>query len=54
MAFSITNEPILEENEQRFVLFPIKYHEVWRHYKKAFRSFVTEMKTDFPTMDQFA
>ena len=22
--------------------------------KKAFRSFVTEMKTDFPTMDQFA
>lgn len=22
-------EPILQENPQRFVLFPIKYHEVW-------------------------
>lgn len=24
------NEPILQENPQRFVLFPIKYHEVSR------------------------
>jgi ribonucleoside-diphosphate reductase subunit M2 len=23
-----TDEPILQENPQRFVLFPIKYHEV--------------------------
>ena len=23
------DEPILQENPQRFVLFPIKYHEVW-------------------------
>ena len=46
MSFSITNEPILEENEQRFVLFPIKYHEVWRHYKKAFRSFWTTEEID--------
>ena len=25
------NEPLLQENPRRFVLFPIKYHEVSRH-----------------------
>ena len=25
------DEPLLQENPQRFVLFPIKYHEVSRH-----------------------
>lgn len=34
-------EPILKENDQRFVIFPIKYHEIWESYKKAQASFWT-------------
>lgn len=30
------DEPILQENPQRFVLFPIKYHEVRESRKDAF------------------
>ena len=26
-------EPLLVENKRRFVLFPIKYHEIWQAYK---------------------
>ncbi|KAG0130273.1 ribonucleotide reductase [Tuber indicum] len=33
------DEPILTENKHRFVLFPIKYHEIWQMYKKAEASF---------------
>lgn len=40
------NEPILKENAQRFVLFPIKYHEVWQMYKKAEASFWTAEEID--------
>ncbi|KAL7265949.1 Ribonucleotide-diphosphate reductase (RNR), small subunit, partial [Rhizina undulata] len=29
------DEPLLKENKNRFVLFPIKYHEIWNMYKKA-------------------
>ncbi|KAK3109233.1 Ribonucleotide-diphosphate reductase (RNR), small subunit, partial [Teratosphaeriaceae sp. CCFEE 6253] len=36
-----STEPILRENAQRFVLFPIKYHEIWAMYKKAEASFWT-------------
>jgi ribonucleotide reductase beta subunit family protein with ferritin-like domain len=32
-------EPILQENENRFVLFPIKYHDIWDMYKKQVASF---------------
>lgn len=28
-------EPLLEPNPDRFVLFPIRYHELWQMYKKA-------------------
>jgi len=28
-------EPLLKENPNRFVLFPIKYHKVWEMYKKS-------------------
>ena len=34
-------EPILDENNDRFVLFPIKYNEPWSMYKKAEGSFWT-------------
>lgn len=32
-------EPILKENPNRFVLFPIQYPEVWRKYKESLASF---------------
>ena len=32
-------EPLLEPNPLRFVLFPIKHHDVWAMYKKAEGSF---------------
>ena len=34
-------EPLLMENTRRFVMFPIKYHEIWKMYKKAEASFWT-------------
>lgn len=36
-----SEEPLLQESESRFVLFPIKYHEIWQMYKKAEASFWT-------------
>ncbi|KAK3061285.1 Ribonucleotide-diphosphate reductase (RNR), small subunit, partial [Coniosporium uncinatum] len=39
-------EPLLQENAQRFVLFPIKYHEIWQMYKKAEASFWTAEEID--------
>ncbi|GEQ69833.1 hypothetical protein JCM33374_g3508 [Metschnikowia sp. JCM 33374] len=39
-------EPLLMENTRRFVLFPIKYHEVWQMYKKAEASFWTAEEID--------
>lgn len=39
-------EPILEANEQRFVLFPIKYHSVYEMYKKHLASFWTADEID--------
>ncbi|CAD6506141.1 BgTH12-07071 [Blumeria graminis f. sp. triticale] len=40
------DEPLLQENPNRFVLFPIKYHEVWQMYKKAEASFWTAEEID--------
>lgn len=40
------DEPLLIENKRRFVLFPIKYHEVWQMYKKAEASFWTAEEID--------
>ncbi|MEN9977765.1 MAG: hypothetical protein RLZZ569_390, partial [Bacteroidota bacterium] len=28
-------EPILQENNNRFVLFPIQHDDIWSFYKKA-------------------
>ncbi|KAF1949664.1 ribonucleoside-diphosphate reductase subunit M2 [Byssothecium circinans] len=39
-------EPLLQENPHRFVLFPIKYHDVWQMYKKAEASFWTAEEID--------
>ena len=32
-------EPILKENKDRFVIFPIKHHDLWEWYKKCEASF---------------
>ncbi|TVY86787.1 Ribonucleoside-diphosphate reductase small chain [Lachnellula willkommii] len=40
------DEPLLQDNPQRFVLFPIKYHEIWHMYKKAQASFWTAEEID--------
>jgi ribonucleoside-diphosphate reductase beta chain len=40
------HEPLLTENKDRFVIFPIKYHDIWQFYKKAEASFWTAEEID--------
>jgi len=40
------DEPLLKENANRFVLFPIQYDDIWRMYKKAEASFWTAEEVD--------
>ena len=40
------NEPILRENKDRFVLFPIKHDAIWKMYKQAEASFWTAEEID--------
>lgn len=39
-------EPILKENSNRFVLFPIQHDDIWQFYKKAEASFWTAEEID--------
>lgn len=39
-------EHILEENKSRFVMFPIKYNDIWEMYKTAEHSFWTAEEID--------
>lgn len=39
-------EPILQENKDRFVLFPIRHLQIWEMYKKAEASFWTAEEID--------
>ena len=39
-------EPILQENNNRFVLFPIQHDDIWSFYKKAEASFWTAEEID--------
>ena len=43
MSLSITKqeEPILQENKNRFFLFPIQHDDIWEYYKKEEASFWT-------------
>lgn len=41
-----TNEPLLSENPNRFVLFPIKHDDIWSFYKKSEASFWTAEEID--------
>ena len=39
-------EPILKENENRFVIFPIQHHDIWEWYKKQEACFWTAEEID--------
>ena len=40
------SEPILEDNPNRFVLFPIEHDDIWAYYKKSEASFWTAEEID--------
>ena len=46
MSKSVQEEPILKENKDRFVLFPIVQPEIWKFYKQAEASFWTAEEID--------
>jgi ribonucleoside-diphosphate reductase beta chain len=46
MSRAPLEEPILKENKDRFVLFPIRQHEIWKFYKQAEASFWTAEEID--------
>lgn len=42
----VANEPLLQENSDRFVLFPIQHDDIWSYYKKHEASFWTAEEID--------
>ena len=46
MSDSITNEPLLQPDDSRYVMFPIKDHEIWTMYKKSVDSFWVPQECD--------
>ena len=42
----LSDEPILRDNKDRFVLFPIQHHDIWKFYKQAEASFWTAEEID--------
>src|SRR5215470_15005208 len=46
MSQPLPDEPILKENKDRFVLFPIRHHDIWKFYKQAEASFWTAEEID--------
>jgi len=49
-------EPLLDPSQTRYVLFPIKYPDIWHYYKMALSSFWTaeevDLANDLPDFDQ--
>ena len=43
---AMTNEPLLTNDSNRFVIFPIKHADIWEYYKKAEASFWTAEEID--------
>ena len=41
-----TKELLLSEEENRYVIFPIKQEAIWKMYKKAVSSFWTPEESD--------
>ncbi|UZR94991.1 ribonucleoside-diphosphate reductase small subunit [Chondrinema litorale] len=46
MRASVTDEPLLQEVKNRFVLFPIKHNDIWEMYKQSEASFWTAEEID--------
>ena len=46
MSTSTFAEPLLVEDPNRFVLFPIRHDDIWQFYKKAEASFWTAEEID--------
>ena len=46
-------EPLLNESSNRFVLYPVKYPQIWDMYKKQQASFWTPEEIDFQDVDQW-
>lgn len=50
------SEPIFQENKDRFVIFPVKHHDIWDWYKKMETSFRTapgiDLQQDLPEWNQ--
>lgn len=40
------DEPMLQDLDNRFVIFPLKHHDIWNFYKKAVASFWTVEEVD--------
>ena len=47
------DEPLLQETSNRYVLFPIKYNNVWEYYKKAVASFWTPEEINFSDIEDW-
>lgn len=47
------HEPILDESNNRYVVFPIKYDSVWGMYKKAQASFWTVEEISFTDVEEW-
>jgi len=46
MTVNFSQEPLLKDNPNRFVILPIQYDDIWRMYKKAQASFWTAEEVD--------
>lgn len=46
MSQTLNTEPLLQENKNRFVLFPIQHDDIWQMYKQAEASFWTAEEID--------
>merc|ERR1712058_46270 len=46
MTVDFSQEPLLKDNPNRFVILPIQYDDIWRMYKKAQASFWTAEEVD--------
>ena len=42
----MNQEPLLTPNPNRFVIFPLKHHDIWEHYKISEAMFWTAEEID--------
>src|SRR5690606_10299296 len=42
----IQSEPLMQDNKDRFVIFPVKHHDIWDFYKKIEAMFRNSEKND--------